>query len=263
MRSRISFAVDHVFHAPAVGRADVHELDEAQDVAGALEMPRHGLDVLVGVTPRLTTMSTLTGVRPAFGGGVDGAEDLVDREVDVVHRTERRVVQRVEADRDAVEPRRLQGPRPLRRQQRAVGGHGDVVEAVDAGEHLDQLLEVAAQQGLAAGQAHLLDAEADEQTREARDLLEAQQLVARQEGVVAAEDLLRHAVGAAEVAAVRDRDAQVMQRPVERIEYGWFAVGHSVLSLSHEDEKRPLRPLRLGSGQAWSLRGVTVIITAP
>ena len=41
--------------------------------------------------------------------------------------------------------------------------------------------------------------------------------LARQELVVRAEDVLRHAVRAAEVAAVGDRDAQVAQRPRERV----------------------------------------------
>ena len=49
------------------------------------------------------------------------------------------------------------------------------------------------------------------------DLLEGQQLGARQERVVPPEDLLGHAVGAAEVAAVGDRDAQVAQRASEAI----------------------------------------------
>ena len=49
------------------------------------------------------------------------------------------------------------------------------------------------------------------------DLLEVEQLRARQELVVAPEDLLRHAVDAAEVAAVGDRDAQVAQRAAETI----------------------------------------------
>ena len=52
----------------------------------------------------------------------------------------------------------------------------------------------------------------------ALDLLEREDLVARQERVVAAEHFLRHAVRAAEVAAVGDRDAQVVERPSESIE---------------------------------------------
>ena len=59
---------------------------------------------------------------------------------------------------------------------------------------------------------------ADEDARDALDLLERQQLASRQEAVVAAEDLLRHAVDAAEVAAVGDRDPEVAQRPVEGVE---------------------------------------------
>ncbi len=57
----------------------------------------------------------------------------------------------------------------------------------------------------------------DEDARDARDLLERQQLGVRQERVVAAEDVLRHAVDAAEVAAVGDRDPQVVQRPAARV----------------------------------------------
>ena len=73
---------------------------------------------------------------------------------------------------------------------------------------------------LAAGEADLLDALGDEDAGEAGDLLEGQDLAAGQELVVAAEDLLRHAVGAAEVAAVGDGDAQVVQRPPQRVGAG-------------------------------------------
>ena len=49
------------------------------------------------------------------------------------------------------------------------------------------------------------------------DLLEGQDLVARQERVVAPEDLLGHAVRAPEIAPVGDRDAQVAHGPPEPI----------------------------------------------
>ena len=77
------------------------------------------------------------------------------------------------------------------------------------GEHRDEPLQVAAQQRLAAGEPHLRDALVRERCGQPRDLLEREQLGAWQERVVVAEDLLRHAVGAAEVAAVGDRDPQV------------------------------------------------------
>ena len=59
----------------------------------------------------------------------------------------------------------------LLREQRAVGRQREV-DVGSSREHRDQALEVAAQQRLAAGQPDLLDAEADEDAREARDLLE-------------------------------------------------------------------------------------------
>ena len=88
------------------------------------------------------------------------------------------------------------------------------------------------------------DAERDEDARETRDLLEAEQLVARQEDVVAAEDLLRHAVGAAEVAAVRDRDAQVVQRPPELVQHLHAKSLARRLGLGHSSRRAPARGRR-------------------
>ena len=56
-----------------------------------------------------------------------------------------------------------------------------------------------------------------EHAREPRDLLEGQQVGVRKERVVAPENVLRHAIDAAEVAAVGDRHAQVAQAAAERI----------------------------------------------
>src|SRR5205809_211059 len=76
---------------------------------------------------------------------------------------------------------------------------------------------VAAHQRLAPGQADLLHAETDEDARQPRDLLEAEDGAVRQERVIGVEHLARHAVHAAEVAAVGDRDAQVVHRAPERV----------------------------------------------
>ena len=86
------------------------------------------------------------------------------------------------------------------------------------GELLDQHLEVLAQQRLAAGEANLAHAVAGEQARQPRDLLEAQQCAVRQILVILVEHFLRHAVAAAEVAAVGDADAQVGQRSRQPVE---------------------------------------------
>ena len=77
--------------------------------------------------------------------------------------------------------------------------------------------QVAPDERLAAGDPQLLDAERHERPRRPLDLLEGQDLVARQERVVLPEDLLGHAIGAPEVAPVGDRDAQVAHRPTERV----------------------------------------------
>ena len=66
-----------------------------------------------------------------------------------------------------------------------------------------------------------------------RDLLEREKLASVEEAVVAAEDLLRHAVDAAEVAAVGDRDAQVAQRPGQRVGDGIHVCSLPVHRLRH------------------------------
>ena len=145
---------------------------------------------------------------PGRGGRVDPGEHARDREVDVVHRAEDLVVERVEADRDPREPRVGERLRLLR-EERRVRRQRDVEVVAERRQPGDQELEVAAQQRLAARDAQLLHAEVDEDARDPLDLLEGEELAARQEAVVVAEDLLRHAVHAAEVAAVGDRDAEI------------------------------------------------------
>src|SRR5680860_95203 len=74
-------------------------------------------------------------------------------------------------------------------------------------------------QGLPSGDADLPHAAGDEDAGEPSDLLERQQLLSLEELEVATEDLLRHAVDAAEVAAVGDRDPQVPERSVETVHH--------------------------------------------
>src|SRR5690606_5190680 len=140
-------------------------------------------------------------------GRVDPFEHARNREVDVVHRAEHRVLERIGAHGDALPSRRLE-PRRLPPEERAGGGEREV-EPADRRQLLDQRLEIAPHQRLAAGEPDLPDAELVEDAREALDLLEREERLAVEELEVLAEDLLRHAVDAAEVAAVRDRDAEI------------------------------------------------------
>ena len=163
----------------------------------------------------MTTALTLTG-RPTARGRVDPLEHARDREVDVVHRLERRVVERVEADVDAVEPGVPQRLR-LAREERGVRRQRDV-EPVDRREPLDEALELLPEQRLATGQPDLLDAERGEGPGDALELLEREELLAVHEAVVVPEHRLRHAVRAAEVAAVGDRDPKVADRAPQGVE---------------------------------------------
>ena len=90
-------------------------------MAALAEEARHREDVLV-VDAALDDHVHLH--RQAGGhGGVDALEHAVDREVDVVQRAEGRVVERVEADGDALQARvcerlrLLRQQRPVRRQR--------------------------------------------------------------------------------------------------------------------------------------------------
>ena len=88
-------------------------------------------------------------------------------------------------------------------------------------DQIDQDRQVRANGRFPAGETDPLHAVAlDEDPRQPLDLLEAQELGLRQELVFLAEVLGRHAVGAAEVAAVGDRDAQIAHRAIEPVEEG-------------------------------------------
>ena len=84
-----------------------------------------------------------------------------------------------------------------------------VLEPGNPREHLDEPLQLAAHERFAAGQADLLNpVVGDEDPRQALDLLERQKLGALDELVVAPEDVAGHAIDAAKVAAIGDRDPQ-------------------------------------------------------
>jgi hypothetical protein len=213
---------NHVVHAPAVGAADVHVLDEARDVPCAA--PALGHRQHVGVVHAALDHHVDLDRRHAGGRrGVDALDHPRHRKVGVVDGTEGGVIERIEAHRDALQAR-LGQRAGLLRQQRAVGGQRQV-EPRNRGEQRHQPVQLATHQRLAAGDADFLHAEPGEQARQARDLLEAENFLVRQEFEVAAERFPRHAVDAAEIAAVGDRDAQVAQAARERVRQRPAVVG--------------------------------------
>ncbi len=121
---------------------------------------------------------------------------------------------------------------------------------------LEQRHHVAPHQRLAAGDAELVGAEADERGAQPVQLLQRQHLRLRQEGHV-----LGHAVDAAQVAAVGDRDAQIGDGAAERIDHGrrWTPCG-GIAPSGHGFQGRPPRR---GQGdrsiaiRTYNLRGRT------
>ena len=169
--------------------------------------------------PRCTTQLILIGESPGRLRCGDPLEHARGAEVAAAHAPEHLFVVAVEAHRDPAQP----GARErlgLLREQIAVGREREIEQAGDRGESLDQARQLVAQQRLAARDADLLDAERNEQARQPLDLLEREQLGPRHEAVVLAVDLGGHAVGAAEVAAVGDRDAQIVQAASQSIAHG-------------------------------------------
>ncbi len=155
-----------------------------------------------------------------FGCGVDAGQHVGYRKVGIVHAPEDRISQRIERYRDAAQARGTQRAR-LAREYRTVGGERQIkrraIRGPDLRQHFDQGLEILAQQRLAAREPNLLHPMRDKNPRQASDFLEREQVALRQERIVAIEYIFRHAIGAAKVAAICDRNAQVAQRPAATI----------------------------------------------
>ena len=209
----------HFIHPPAVGRADVHVLDEAQHHRRAFEVACHGDDLRI-VRAALDDHVDFDRPQANTQRGVDAGEHVGDRKVGVVHAPKNRVVECVEADGDALQAGILQGL-GLARQHRAVGRQGQVEHVAIRGaqrrQHRDQHFEVFAQQGLAASQANLAHTVGHKQPRAAQDFFKTQQRRVRQKFVVLVEDLARHAVAAPKIAAIGHGNSQVAQRSAERV----------------------------------------------
>src|SRR5207248_8446361 len=85
-------------------------------------------------------------------------------------------------------------------------------------QQLHEVLDVPADERLAPGDPHHTHTEAGEDSSDACDLLETQELLALEEHVVAPIDLFRHAIDTAKVAAVGDRDAERLERSAELVQ---------------------------------------------
>ena len=97
------------------------------------------------------------------------------------------------------------------RQQDAVGGQGDIIYGIDAGQHPHQFRQSQPDQGFAAGNPHLIDAQLGGSFDYGIDFFIAENVVMGYQSNA----LGRHAVDAAQVAAVSYRDTQIIYRTLK------------------------------------------------
>ena len=168
------------------------------------------------LTPRSSTVLILTGSRPAARAAARPARTS-DEPVAAGDRGEPVGPQRVHRDVEPVDARRGQ-PLGAAGEADAVGGERDVRTRPQGRRRRDDVLQAAAQQRLAAGEAQLLHAEVVHRDRHEPDELVVGELLVARHPV---EAFGGHAVGAAQVAAVGQGDARsVATRPNESTRRG-------------------------------------------
>src|SRR5687767_259162 len=201
---------------PVVAVADVHVLDEADHHARPAEVAREVLHLSV-IDAALDDRIDLDRREARLGSGTDAVQHAVEAVKAAVHPAESGGIDRVQADGHARESlgRQLRG---VLGEQDAVGGEREVLDPVDARELSHEVGKPGAQERLSAGETDLADAFGRERARQPLNLVEGQALGGGQEPIALAEGLARHAIWAAEIAAVHDGDAQVEQRPSAQVD---------------------------------------------
>jgi hypothetical protein len=132
--------------------------------------------------------------------------------------------QAVEADIEAVEAGVLElGQETL--EQPAVGRERHITHAEVALEDAHKLRHVAPHERFAACDPDLFHAKRHERRDDSREFFKTHQLRILQELVAGPEDFRGHAVGAAEVAAIRHGHAKVVNRAVELVADGLHGRG--------------------------------------
>ena len=153
---------------------------------------------------------------------VDAAKHAMHGKVDVVHRAEGRVVERIDAHGEPAQAGGAERAASFR-EARAIGREREIAQAIDARRACDERREFAPQQRLAAGEPHLFHARARRRCAASRAISsKVRSSSFGRKSWPWPKTSLRHAVAAAEVAAVRDRDAQIAERTSKRIvKRGW------------------------------------------
>ncbi|GBR12099.1 hypothetical protein AA105894_0406 [Asaia spathodeae NBRC 105894] len=102
-------------------------------------------------------------------------------------------------------------------EQNAIGGQGYIVDTRQGDEPCDQRVELGAQQWLATGQAQLADAKPRRNAGDTLYCREIETLCRFEKGEIVVEHRLRHAIRAAKIASIHDRNAQIVPRPCQKV----------------------------------------------
>jgi len=187
---------------------DGHELDEAHVDGPFTGKVDEGVELVFD--PLEQEHVELDGLEPGGERRVQAGERVTQARA-ARHGGVPRRVEAVDADVHAAQPVSAQVVGEAR-QQDAVGRQGEVRDTLDLRQHTDQVGTAVAHERLPAGDTHLADPTRDGDTREGDELLIRQDVVVgpRQHA------LRRHAVRTPQVAAVGDRQAQVVDAPCTR-----------------------------------------------
>ena len=223
MRETISVGRHHVVEPPAVRVADVHVLDEPQDqplVACPARERQHR--VLVHPAPDDRVDLDRREARPRARPRSRRAPWTTGKSTPFI---DPKTSSSSESSETVIRCSPAVGERPGERPERGPVRREREVDRLavgrpDRGQRRDEHRQVAPDERLAARDPQLPDAEPDEDAGQPLDLLERQHELLGQEREVAPEDLGRHAVRAAEVAAVGDRDPEVAQGTAEAVGHG-------------------------------------------
>ena len=197
---------------PAVLRVEWHLLDEPKRQV-AIEAVVQQVKCFVVVDAAHQHGVDLHGHQAERQSTVQAGEHVVEP-VSARERHEGFPIQRVQTHIDAVQPRAGQCFDNLREAD-AVGGHGQLGTRTEVGEPSYQIHQTAAQQRLTSGEPDLGDAEVADRDADDTDDLVVREHLGSGHPVQA---LGRHAVGAAEVALVRQRHAQVAVHASEAVD---------------------------------------------
>ncbi|MCY1352793.1 hypothetical protein D9M69_391110 [compost metagenome] len=218
--------------------AQRHLLDEA-DVQLVVDGEGHQVLHLVVVAALLHHAVELDALEPGAARHGDAVQHLVEL-VATGEGGEAFALQRIEADVQAGDPGGTQVA-GHGGQLRTVGGDRQVVQLAARAEAAEQVEQVLAHQRLAAGDANAFDAEADEGVRHRVEFFEGKDLRPRRE-----DHVLAHAVRAAEVATIGDRQAQVGDAPAKGVEQS--VVLHLVVLPQHAPDRDP------GGMDGWPIK---------